>query len=110
MDDPGVLGGGRAVIDPVHVRHQYGQVGLGLGSHAGGQRVVVPDGQEVGGGGGGVLLGRRGADGVVGVDDGDDVQLEELVDRGEELLAGLVVVEVGLGDQDLGTVINVVNM
>ena len=64
----------------------------------GGEAVVVPDAEDAVD----VLVHVRGRrDGVVGVDDGDDVELEELVDGREELLAGVVVVKVRLGHEHL---------
>lgn len=43
----------------------------------------------------------RRADGIVSVDDGDDIQSHEFVDGCKKLLAGAVIVKVGLGHQNL---------
>jgi len=63
--------------------HQNRQIGSGLDGDPCGETVIVGDVQEAGGALQ-VLLLRR-ADGVVGVDDGDDIQLEKLVDGREQL-------------------------
>ena len=63
--------------------HQNRQIGSGFDRDPSGKAVIVSDVQEAGGALQVLLLGR--ADGVVGVDNGDDVQLQKLVDGREQL-------------------------
>ena len=74
----------RSVVDPVHVGHEDCKIGSDLDGYPGSKAVVVSDVEEGAVAALVVLLLWR-TDGVVGVDDGDDVQLKQLVDSGEKL-------------------------
>lgn len=88
------------VVDSVNVGHQNEQIGVDVRRQESRQAVIVPDGDPLFAG---VLLldEHRRRNGVVGVDDRDDVQADQLRQRAEEVFARVLVVEVGLRDQNL---------
>ncbi len=91
----------RPIVKTVHVRHDQQQVGVDEGGQAGGQAVVVVDADHalhV------QLLAGLGRDGVVGVEDGDDVEVEQLLQGRLQVLARVLVVEVELVDENLALI------